>query len=796
MTKQGLLFNLPQLQQSTKEQNKALAGKAANPLSPKRTTARAGADPKDAAKGRLASKLSAALAVARQHLKPQPWIECVRDEYIFRQYMSDARKIGRIAIDTETTGLDPIDDKIVGFAAYAPGLNAIYVPMYHTTIDDERLPDQLDIEVVGSELMKLTDEFLEFHNAKFDIRVIGRKFGVWLKPGWCSNLAGNFLNENEPHQLKVLWSKYVAHQKGAAATFSELFDGIPFNYIPIELAALYAAGDPKMTSELTDFQMPYLTPGNELCLKAGLEEAALLLRETEIPLIEVIAEMEDEGVALDLNKANKLSLDYNAQLKEADEAFEKIVQSLDLSKLSDDKRGKLSSPVNPGSPVQVAILLYDVLGADTISGRSTNEETLEALRSNSDKRVKKFIDALLERRGLSKLIGTYIDKMPAIAKNVQKVNRLPTGEECEEMLIGFIHASFNQYGAKTGRFSSSDPNLQNIPAKNKDIRKMFIAKPGHVLIGADYSQQEPRTLAHVSGDENMIQAYKDGKDLYSWIASVVYTVPYDECQEVRSDGSRNPAGKKLRNNMKEIVLGLMYDRQAASIAEKLGISKKEAEELFNLFFDSFPKIKTTIAHWKAHAKRHGFVFTVWGRKRRLPDIQLPEFEFMRMTPELVGKYGGDMVDMDAITFEALSDMYWRKLKAAWGNKAKFALKREANDKGIWIVDNGAKIADAERQCLNSVIQGSSADMTKRAMLALFRNKRLRELGFRILLQVHDELIGQAPDEHALECSEIMCRIMIEVAAERVVVPMKVDAEIVRAWYGEDVAEELRKKYAS
>jgi DNA polymerase I len=224
----------------------------------------------------------------------------------------------------------------------------------------------------------------------------------------------------------------------------------------------------------------------------------------------------------------------------------------------------------------------------------------------------------------------------------------------------------------------------------------------------------------------------------------------------------------------------MYGRGVASIAEQLGWTKERAQQIVDMFFNTFPAIKQVIDYYQNMAREKGYVMTVYGRKRRLPEINLPEYE-------LIYEETGTPVE------DGVASYYINKLRNAWGSK-KAELKKELLNQGIKVIDNGGKIADAERQCLNSVIQGTSADITKRAMVLIGRNKRLRELGFKMVLTVHDEIIGKAPEQHALEASKIMSDLMIQSCAEEIFVPMRCDAEIMREWAGKDITKELEEKY--
>ena len=254
----------------------------------------------------------------------------------------------------------------------------------------------------------------------------------------------------------------------------------------------------------------------------------------------------------------------------------------------------------------------------------------------------------------------------------------------------------------TGRLSSSEPNLQNIPSKNKEIRKMFKASEGNYLVSGDFSQQEPRLLAHMSQDENFTHAYMNNRDIYAWCASLVYNNRYEDNLEFRPDGLVNPEGKKRRTAMKSLILGIMYGRGPSSIAEQLGISVNEAKSIITKFHQSFPKVEEFTRKAQDHAKSYGFVETAYGRKRRLPDMRLPEIQL-----EIVD--GSKMSNFDPLDFSNSTEVeiskdtynyYANKMHKAYGFSQKQKVRDEAAQEGLKIIDNGGKIADAQRQCVN------------------------------------------------------------------------------------------------
>ena len=398
---------------------------------------------------------------------------------------------GIVAIDTETNGLDRIDGKIAGICLYTPYEKGIYIPLGHVSyMTNMSLQSNVDKEVVRTLLQSWVDNNIRFvlHNAKFDMHILYWMVGVKIVPYWDTLIGGYLLNENEPHGLKVLWQKYCTGESAEVGKFGELFNGIEFNKIPPDVGYMYAAFDPIMTYELYDFQREYLDRDGKYCYKKGLERVADVFRNIEMPLIEVVFDMEAQGVDIDTNLAQQLKQRYTTYMDNALNEFNTQVAQLDkqgafndLRVKHPDKYGKISElgevNINIGSNQQLVILFYDVLKLDPPKGqRSVGEEQLKQLNHP-------LVNSILEYRGMSKLLSTYIDAIPDhISKRTGK-----------------LHAHFNQYGAKTGRFSSSNPNLQNIPSKTKklsdgtvidaghDIRQMFIAGEGNVIIGGDFS---------------------------------------------------------------------------------------------------------------------------------------------------------------------------------------------------------------------------------------------------------------------------------------------------------------------
>ena len=719
-----------------------------------------------------------------------PRLELVTEEKRIKEYFDKAISNGILAIDTETNGLDRIDGKIAGLCLYTPGEKGIYIPIGHTSyMTGAEYKKNVSTKIIQREFNRCRNVRYILHNAKFDMHILHWMVGVDIVPYWDTMIAANLLDENEPHGLKVLYQKYVvgAEEEKKVASFSSLFNGIEFNKIPPEVGYMYAAFDPIMTYDLYKFQELYLTKGTYECDTKGLERVADVFRNIEMPVIEVVFNMEVQGVDIDTELASKLKAEYTGYMTRAEEKFHTELNKLEpfINKLrvtSPAKYEKIKDGIDISSPQQLAILFYDVLGfvsPDNRKPRGTGEEILKSFQHP-------ITDAILEYRAMAKLLSTYIDAIP---EHISK-------------RTGKLHANFNQYGAKTGRFSSSDPNLQNIPSQKKklsdgtvidaghDIRQMFIAGEGQVIVGGDFSQQEPRCLAHMSGDESMIDAYKHGKDLYATMASKVYKVPYEDCLEFRPNGAVNPEGKARRTSMKPILLGIMYGRGIASIAEILNISVKDAQAIVDDFYDAFPKVKQFVQDSQDFARDYGFVTTAWGRKRRLPNMQLDLIEVKRNTTAISDSFNpldfSQTVNEDDEVEDEVYYKYLKLMNRAYGKEAKQRVKDLAKQEGYDIIDNGGYIADAERQCVNSIIQGSAADMTKLAMNKIFRDEELNRLGYKLIIPVHDEVLGVCPKENAKAVAERLEYIMIHVVDGFFAIPMKTDIEVTERWYGENI----------
>ena len=282
-------------------------------------------------------------------------------------------------------------------------------------------------------------------------------------------------------------------------------------------------------------------------------------------------------------------------------------------------------------------------------------------------------------------------------------------------------------------------------------------------------------------DPMMINAYKHGKDLYAEIASLSFNTTYEDCLEFRPDGTTNPEGKERRSQAKSILLGVLYGRGVPSIAEQLGTTTAKAQAIKDSVFRGFPAIEQFEQDSIAMAEECGYVTTLWGRKRRLPAMMLPDYEF-----EYIDKDSSDPLsfdDEDTEVPQSVVDSYMKKLRRAWGAKRQ-SIIAEAKQEGIKITDN-TKNKDVTK-VVNARIQGSASDMTKLAMIKINNDKRLKELGFRILIPIHDELLVECPKENAHECKERFAQLMSEAPGEKFTIPISCDVECSERWYGEKI----------
>ena len=705
------------------------------------------------------------------------------------------------AIDTETLGKDYFKDKIFGWSANAEGDKSIYVPVEHRGyVTGDKLQNQIDPYFIQHQLERVKKSLVKlvYHNAKFDLHMIYHNYGVMLPVYWDTMIASRMLHSAEQdHSLKGQYNVKIKGEKGKPYDFKSLFEGVAPETVPVDTMTPYAAGDTFETLALMKYQM------EEMKKNPGIENA---FRNIEMPLLPVVVKMEEDGVAIDREILQTLTEKYTARysgaIAECYKELDKYADKINVWRVRNrGGKAKLDDPINLSSPAQLAIIMYDIIGLAELPKykRGTGKEVIKHYKNKN-----KFVEKLSKVKEVEKLVTGFLKAIPKFIKEDGRVHSdfvqiKGTGNTTEED---------EDSGADTGRFSSKDPNLQQIPSKGEgvELRKIFRASDGYILMSSDYSQQEPRILAHCSNDKEMIKAYQDGKDLYALMASKIYRTTYENCLEFYPEGTEiiidgkkvicgknehtNKEGKKRRGDTKSVLLGLMYGRGQASIAEQTGSTQEEAKALIETFYNEFPNIRKWMNKVENDCKRNGYVDTVMGRRRELPDAMLPEYEFKNK--------GGRPADFNPLNFmentaeityevdDYTKKYYTDKLNKAYGWKAKQDVIEEAKEEGIEIKDNNQFVAKAMRQAVNTIIQGSAADMSKIAMILCAQNEELTRLGYRLLFPVHDEIIAEAPIENAKRCGELMSEMMVEAA--RIVcpsLPFKCDVSLMKNWGGDE-----------
>ena len=739
-----------------------------------------------------------------------------------------------IAVDTETNNTtETVTCKLMGACLYTYNEKQVYIPINHVDINTrEKLSNQLTEEDLREEFQRLIDNDVKIvmHNASFDIRVIQCTCNIELPIYWDTQIGCRILDENESTQDKSnLKYQYMLHVDSTHGKYDieSLFDNLDYAIISPEVFALYAATDSFMTLKLYDYQKSEFE-------KEGNEKIFKLFKTEEIPLIKTVKDIELRGIKIDEEYLLRLKEKYYSQLNKVEheiaEELKNLQTKIDVWRLTPeanekqkstkgDKLGKskseqLETPINLGSPVQFAILLYDVLKVESVnkeSPRSTSEDTIKLIY---DKTNLKLCKLLIERRNYTKIISSYID------------NIFPLLEIWPDKRI---RVGFNQCGTDTGRFTSggkikfmknnqkieiSGVNLQTIPSHNKEIRMLYCADKGKVIVGSDYSAQEPRLTAFMSQEESMLQAYREGKDLYSVIASMCFDTSYEDClefypegKEIEIDGKKvicgykthqNKEGKERRSQAKSVLLGLEYGRGATSIGEQIGKTKLDAQKIIDNFFKSFPKVEKWINETHKKVRQTGYVEDWYGRRRRLPNIMLPNYlielknkdknELDNFNPFLICENRTNSV------FDKKKKSYEEKLSLCKYSSQVSKIIQEAAKENIFIRSNSNLIAEAERQSVNAIIQGGAATLTKLAMINIDKDEKLNELGFKLLSTIHDEVFGECPEENAQEVAKRLTQVMIDTAKPYMNVPMSCDAYIVKHWYEDEYKATLLKEY--
>ena len=542
------------------------------------------------------------------------------------------RTVENISLDTETTSTTAIDAELVGLSFATKEHEAYYVPVPADRAEAQKVVEIFRPIYESDKIVKVGQ------NLKYDLEVL-RNYDIHLQGPMFDTMIAHYLLQPElHHNMDYMAEAYLHYQ---TIHIDELIGPKgkkqrSMRDLTPEQVYEYAAEDADITLQLKNHLEPQLK-------EYGADR---LFYDIEMPLMPVLAEMEMNGVCIDASSLADTSLQHTERIN----TIEQEIYTL------------AGETFNIASPKQVGDVLFGKLKIvekpkKTKTGQYvTSEEVLQQLRHKHE-----IVDKILQHRGLKKLLGTYIDALPRLINP----------------RTGHIHTSFNQTITATGRLSSSDPNLQNIPVRGEDgkeIRKAFIPEPGCLFFSADYSQIELRVMAHLSGDENMIRVFREGKDLHAATAANIYKKDINEV-------TRDERSKSKRANF-----GIIYGITVFGLAERLDIDRSEAKQLIDGYFDTFPQVHDYMEKAKALAHEQGYVTTLFGRRRYLPDI----------------------------------------------NSA-----------------NAVVRGFAERNAINAPIQGTAADIIKVAMIRIFQRFQQEGIRSKMILQVHDELnFSVYPEERA------------------------------------------------
>jgi len=619
-------------------------------------------------------RLLASLDGGEQHERPtgdgtESSYETVLSPAALDRWIERLAEAPLFAFDTETTDLDYMRARIVGVSfAVRPG-EAAYVPLAHAY---PGAPEQLDRDAVLAQLKPLLedpDRPKLGQNLKYDISVCANH-GIGMRGVAHDSMLQSYVLDSTAtrHDMDSLAQKYLGrktiHFEDIAGRGAKQ---LTFDQIPLEQAAPYAAEDADVTLQLHQTFWPRLE--QEPTLRK-------LYQEIEMPLVPILSRMERTGVRIDVTELEAQSRDLAQR----------------IGALEEQAYGAAGHRFNLGSPKQIGAIFFDELGLPVVSrtpkgAPSTSEDVLERLAAEGHELPR----LILEHRGLSKLRSTYTDKLP------QMVN--PD--------TGRVHTSYHQAVAATGRLSSSDPNLQNIPIRSdagRRIRRAFVPEPGWRMLAADYSQIELRIMAHLSGDEGLLAAFAAGADIHRATAAEILGLTPDE------------VSNEQRRSAKAVNFGLIYGMSAFGLARQLGIERETAQEYIDLYFARYPGVKAFMERIRAQAREQRYVETLFGRRLYLTDI---------------------------------------------GHS------------------NQQRRAAAERTAINAPMQGSAADIIKRAMIGVDAWLRAEQPPVRMIMQVHDELVFEVEADAVDRVGERIRKIM-QGAAE-LAVPLVVDCGVGDNW---------------
>lgn len=594
--------------------------------------------------------------------------ETVLNQAGFKRWLKKIDAATLTAIDTETTSVNYMEAELVGISLAVETGEAAYIPVAH---DYPGAPDQLDRDAVLDAMqafLENPDKKKVGHHLKYDAHIFAR-YGIALRGmAYDSMLESYVLNSVATrHDMDSVARHYLnvdtIHYEDVAGKGAKQ---LTFNQVDLEQAAPYAAEDADITLKLHRHLWGELEK---------IPTLGFVYEKIEQPLVPVLLAMEEAGVLLDKGMLKKQSTELAATMRSLEEEAHELA----------------GGPFNLGSPKQLQEILFGQLGLPVIrktpKGQpSTAEDVLQELADEYD-----LPRVILEYRSVSKLKSTYTDKLP---KQVAEHT-------------GRVHTSYHQAVAATGRLSSTDPNLQNIPIRTPEgrrIRQAFIPPDGKVLLAADYSQIELRIMAHLSGDEGLVSAFTDDLDVHSATAAEVFGL---EADAVTADH---------RRSAKAINFGLMYGMSAFGLGKQLGIGRGQAQEYVDLYFDRYPGVRKFMDNIREQAREAGYVETEFGRRLYLPDIN-----------------------------------------------ARNAQRRQY----------------AERSAINAPMQGTAADIIKRAMVTVQDWLQSSKVPARMIMQVHDELVLEV-DAHAVDSVREKVVSLMSSAAD-LAVPLKVDAGVGENW---------------
>ncbi len=592
-----------------------------------------------------------------------------RDYHIINTASALDELMGRLsatksfAFDTETNSLDAMSAQLVGISLSAAPGQAYYIPIGHVGWGQV---EQLPLDYVLSRLKPLLEDcaLAKFaHNGKYDATVLA-EYGVTVNNlAFDTQVAAYLLSEKALGLKALAFSRLGIEMTPITELIGSGTKQLSMSQVEVARAADYSCADADMTLRLTEL------------LGAELHQQGLwqLFAEVEMPLVPVLIHMERNGVALDTELLRQMARNLGEQ----------------LLKLEAEIYNNVGHQFNINSPQQLGVVLFQELNLPTYKkrgGYSTEASVLEELRG-----VHPIIELVLDYRQLSKLKSTYIDALPCLVNPK----------------TGRVHTSFNQTRTSTGRLSSSDPNLQNIPVRGemgKQVRQAFIAPPGSHLFSGDYSQIDLRALAHLSQDRGLLDAFQHDEDIHAATASRLFGV---DTRKVTPD---------MRRVAKTVNFGVIYGMSDYGLEQATELSREEASQFITAYFEKYPGVKQYLESTKQQARDKGYVQTLLGRRRSIPEIHSAN-----------------------------------------------RIVREA----------------AERMAINMPVQGTSADIIKVAMVNLYQEMVKRRLKSKMLLQVHDELLFEVPQEELEEMRQLVPEIMA--AAVKLSIPLKVDIKNDSNW---------------